>query len=214
MKTLNQILNNILNIFLVMLVLVVLVVSQPALADRPKLDQNPDYTEITAALDALIDARETQTPPEGMTLAEVKGNIASLQLQKYIMETAEEAGGICRNETGAPIAIYGAVPKKATSNYDAVLYSLPDGAETDDDWNCQGVYLSNDVKVAGVNLTGATAAKILAGSELIISKNPETEAIEFNLPPYKFLQSSDINWEIPDLTQDAISTTLLEAPID
>lgn len=205
----------ILNIFLVLLVLLVnLVITQPALADRPKLDQNPDYTEITAALNTLIDARDTQTPPEGMTLAEVKENIASLQLQKYIMETAEDAGGICRNETGAPIAIYGAVPKKATSNYDAVLYSLPDGAETDDDWNCQGVYLPNDAKVAGVNLAKATAAKIVAGSELVISRNPETEAIEFNLPPYKFLQSGDINWEIPDLTQDAISTTLLEAPID
>lgn len=205
----------ILNVLLVMLVLLVnLVVTQPALADRPKLNQNTDYTEITGALNALVNARDTETPPEGMTLAEVKENIAGLQLQKYVMETAEDEGGICRNQTGAPIAIYGSVPKKATSNYDAVLYSLPDGAETDDDWNCQGVYLPNDVKVAGVNLGGATAAKIVAGSELVISKNPETEAIEFNLPPYKFFNSTDINWEIPDLAQDAISTTLLEAPVD
>lgn len=205
----------ILNIVLVMLVLLVnLVTTQPAFADRPKLDQNTDYTEITESLNALINARDTETPPEGMTLAEVKENIVGLQLQKYILETAEEEGGICRNETGAPIAIYGAVPKQTTSNYDAALYLLPDGAETDDDWNCQGVYLPNDAKVAGVNLDGATAAKIVAGSELVISKNPETEAIEFNLPPYKFLKPGDINWEIPDLAQDTISTTLLEAPID
>jgi hypothetical protein len=204
-----------LNILLVMLVLLVnLMVAQPAWADRPKLEQNTDYTEITQALDALIKARDSETPPEGLTLAEVKENIAGLQLQKYIMETSEEEGGICRNETGAPLAIYGAVPKKATSTYDAVLYALPDGAETDDDWNCQGVYLPSDVKVAGVSLAGPTAAKIVAGSELVISKNPETEAIEFNLPPYKFFQPSDINWEIPDLTSDAISLTIPAAPID
>lgn len=205
-------------VFKVALVCVVLLLNllvvQPAYADRPKLDNNIDYLEITESLDGLVKARDAEEIPEGLSSAnELQQKIAELQYQKYIIETGG-GYGLCRNETAKTIAVYGAVPKKSNSKYDNTLYLLNSGEETDDDWSCTGVYIPNDVKVAGVNLDGASAVRILNGAELVIRENPETGAIELNLPPTQILKAGDANWEIPDLAEADLNRQLPQAPTD
>ncbi|MBD1870551.1 hypothetical protein H6F95_25280 [Cyanobacteria bacterium FACHB-471] len=187
-------------------------VAQPALADPPPLDQNPDYTQITETLVNLTQAQDTNTPPEGMTMEQVQQQIADLQYQKYIMETGEDT--ICRNDTAQAIAVYGDKSKTSTSTFDQIMYLLPAGAETDDDWACKGIYLPNDVKVAGLNVGSAAAIKVLQGTQLIATENPDTGAIELNLPATQVFKSGDLNWEIPDLTQADLTTQFPAAPLD
>jgi len=202
-----------LKLLLIAIVLIVnLVIARPALADRPPIDQNPDYVAITETLSNLTQAQDTNTPPEGMTLAEVQERINGLQYQKYILETGTDT--TCRNDTTQPIAVYGDKPKKSTATFDQVIYLLPAGEETDDDWTCKGVYLPNDVKVAGLSLDSAVAVKILNGTRLVLTENPDTGAIALNLPPANVFKSGDVNWEIPDLTQANLTTQFHNAPLD
>ncbi|WP_416668938.1 hypothetical protein [Egbenema bharatensis] len=187
---------------------------QPAYADGPKLDSNIDYLEVTESLDGLVNARDTEQLPEGINSTdELQQKIAELQYQKYIIETGE-GYGLCRNETAKTIAVYGAAPKKSNSEYDNTLYLLNSGEETDDDWSCTGVYIPNNVKLAGVNLDGASAVRTLSGAELVIRENPETGAIELNLPPTQILKAGDANWEIPDLAEADLNRQLPQAPTD
>jgi hypothetical protein len=200
---------------LVLLVFLVnLLFVQPSWADRPKLDENTDYQELTTTLDSFLQAKTDNTLPEGISSAdELDQKITQLQYQKYIVENGEGVS-ICRNESGKEIAVYGAKSKKSTSTFDSELYILPDGEETDDDWNCDGVFVPNDVKVTGLDLGGASAIKILNGTELTISSNPNTGALEFNLPPAKVFKAGEINWDIPDLAESDLSRTLAQAPTD
>lgn len=205
-------------LFQVALVLLVFLVNllfvQPSWADRPKLDENTDYQELTTTLDSFLQAKTDKTLPEGISSAdELDQKITQLQYQKYIVENGEGVS-ICRNESGGAIAVYGPKSKKSTSTFDDELYILPDGEETDDDWNCDGVFVPNDVKVTGLDLGSASAIKILNGTELTISSNPDTGALEFNLPPAKVLKAGEINWDIPDIAQADLSRTLLQAPTD
>jgi hypothetical protein len=205
-------------LFQVTLVLLVFLVNllfvQPSWADRPKLDENTDYQELTTTLDSFLQAKTDNTLPEGISSAdELDQKITQLQYQKYIVENGEGVS-ICRNESGKEIAVYGAKSKKSTSTFDSELYILPDGEETDDDWNCDGVFVPNDVKVTGLDLGGASAIKILNGTELTISSNPNTGALEFNLPPAKVFKAGEINWDIPDLAESDLSRTLAQAPTD
>ncbi|MDX2216036.1 MAG: hypothetical protein SFY66_22415 [Oculatellaceae cyanobacterium bins.114] len=186
-------------------------VAHPALADRPPIDQNPDYVSITETLTNLTQAQNTNTPPEGLTMAEVQQQITNLQYQKYLMETGKDT--ICRNDTTQTVAIYGAKPQQSTATFDQVLFLLPAGEATDDDFACQGVYLPNDVKVAGVTLDSAAAIKILDGTQLVLTENPDTGAIALNLPPASVFKAGEVNWEIPDLAQ-ADLTSFPTAPLD
>lgn len=191
-----------------------LLVARPAFADAPKLDKNPDYVQLTQSLTELLHARDTQQLPEGISsVEELEQKITNLQYQKYIAETSESYGE-CLNQTGKPIAVYGPNVKKSTSTFDNTLYLLPAGEATDDDWSCQGVYLPNDMKVAGLNLAGAGAAKLLTGSQLVITENPDTGAIEFNLPPAQVFKAGEVNWDIPDVAEAEISRQLPIAPVD
>jgi hypothetical protein len=200
-------------LFLVAIVFIVNVaIARPALADPPPIDQNPDYVAITEELSNLTQARDTETPPEGMTLADVQRQINGLQYQKYIMETGKDT--ICRNDTTQTVAIYGERPKKSTATFDQVMYLLPPGEETDDDFACKGVYLPNDVKVAGLKVGSAAAIKILDGTQLVLTEDPDTGAIALNLPPAHVFKAGDVNWEIPDLTQAQLTTQFPTAPLD
>ncbi len=199
---------------LVVLVLLVnFLFAQPSFADKPKYKENPDYIELTQNLDSLLQARDSQTLPEGATAEEVQQRIAQLQFQKYIMERGEKHAE-CRNETGKTIAIYGPKSKKSDSPYDNSLYLLPDGQTTDDDWDCEGIYLPNDVQVAGLDLGSPVAIKVLQGTQLVVKSNPDTGAFEFNLPPAKVLKADEINWNIPDVSQAALDLQFPTAPID
>ncbi|MDI9638369.1 hypothetical protein QQ054_06285 [Oscillatoria amoena NRMC-F 0135] len=185
---------------------------QPALADRPPIDKNPDYLTITQSLTELTKAQQDNTLPEGMTPAEVSQQINQLKYQKYIIETGEDT--TCRNETTQKVAIYGEKPKKSASTFDSIIYLLSPGEETDDDWACQGVYLPNDAKVAGLTIDSASALKILPGTQIVLTENAETGEIEFNLPPANVVKAGEINWEIPDLTQADLNSQFPNAPVD
>jgi hypothetical protein len=202
-------------VILVCLVLLInFVIVPPSFADAPKLDKNPDYQQITTALGELLQARENQELPEGIgTLEELQQKITGLQYQKYVVEAGKGVSE-CRNNTGRTIAVYGPTSKKLSSTFDNTLYLLPSGAETDDDWNCEGVFLPSDLKVAGLNLDAASAAKFLSGTRLDINENPDTGAIEFNLPPAQVFKAGDVNWDIPDITEAALNTQLPKAPLD
>lgn len=185
---------------------------RPALADRPPLTENPDYITITDALTNLTEAKATQAPPEGMTLAEVDQKITTLEYQKYIMETGKDS--ICQNDTTQPVAVYGAPGKNSNAQFEQVLYLLPAGEETDDDWACSGVYLPSDANVTGLDLTSAAAVKVLSGTQLVLSENPNTGAIELNIPPASVFKPGDVNWEIPNLTQADLIAPIPSAPLD
>lgn len=205
----------IVHLVLVCLVLLVnLCITRPAFADRPKLDQNVDYLEITESLDGLLQARNSETLPEGISSPEaLQQKITELQYQKYIVESGE-GYGICQNNTSQTIAVYGPKAKKSTSTYDNELYLLPAGEETDEDWDCDGVYFPSDANFAGGNLGAAAAVKILDGTDLNITENPGTGAIELNLPPVQVFKAGDANWNIPDLTTADLTRQFPQAPTD
>lgn len=188
-------------------------IAKPALADRPNFQNNPDYIEITENLNKLLEGKQNNTLPEGVNTSEVNQKIAQLQFEKYIIENGEETT-VCRNETGKSLAVYGSKSKKSDSTYDNTLYLLPDGQSTDDDWNCEGVYLPNDVKVAGLDLNSAAAVKVLNGTNLVVKANPDTGAYELNLPPAKVFKTGEANWDIPDLSQASLDIQYPKAPID
>lgn len=203
-------------LFKILLVAIAFIVNmalvRPALADRPPIDQNPDYISITETLADLTQARDTNNLPDGISATELQDYINGLQYQKYIMETGKDT--ICRNETSQPVAVYGQKSKKSTSNFEQVIYLLPAGEETDDDWACKGVYLPNDVKVAGLDAGTAAAIQILDGTQLVLTENPDTGAIELNIPPAHIFQAGDVNWEIPDLAQADLTNQFPSAPLD
>lgn len=208
-------------ILLAALVLLVnLAIAQPSWADRPNLTNSPDYTEVTELLNSLTQAQNA--PDEsGYTPEEIQQKIGELQLQKYILETASDWGQ-CRNETGKTLAVYAHKPKKSRSSQESTLYYLGDGKTTDDDWNCDGVYLPSGVKVAGLNpgdtqgqeLGEPVALKVVAGTQLVATTNPETGAVEFNVPAAKVFKAGEVNWEIPALSSADVEAQKPNAPID
>jgi hypothetical protein len=208
-------------LFLVALVFLAnLVFIQPSWADRPNLTNSPDYTEVTELLNSL--SQPQNTPNEsGYTPEEIQQKIGDLQLQKYILETAADWGQ-CRNETGKTLAVYAHKPKKSNVSQESTLYYLGDGKVTDDDWNCDGVYLPSGVKVAGLTsgdtqgqeLGEPVALKIVSGTQLVAKTNPETGAVEFNVPAAKVFKAGEINWSIPTLSSADIEAQTPNAPID
>lgn len=196
-----------------LLFLINLVIAQPSLADRPKIEKNPDYIKLTQTLDNFLSARDQQTLPQGITAEQMQQKIADLKFQKYIME-AGEGVGLCRNETQQTLAVYGPKSKKSQSTYDNELYLLSPGQETDDEWDCKGIYLPNDVNVAGLDNEGAAAAKIVNGTRLIVTSNTETGVLDFNAPLAEVFKADEVNWEIPNLSQTALEAQFPKAPID
>jgi hypothetical protein len=54
-------------------------------------------------------------------------------------------------------------------------------------------------------LEGATAIKILKGTQLIAKTDPETGALELNITPNKVCKTGDINWYIPNVSETNIA---------
>ena len=201
-----------------LMLLVNLLVAQPSWAGRPNLTTGSDYTEVTQAIDNLLKLKDTpdQTKykPE-----EIQQQLGELKLQKYILETAKDWAQ-CRNETGKTLAVYAHKPKNASQGN--TLYFLGNGQVTDDDWDCDGVYLPSATKVAGLTLTDAQAQELAAplainvvdGTQLVAKTNPETGAIEFNITPAKVFKSGEGNWSIPTLSQADIDAAIPNAPIE
>jgi hypothetical protein len=203
-------------IFLVALFLCVnFVIAPNAWADRGKLMKSPDYAEVTQAISELL---KTQDSPDQKPEA-FQQKITELQWQKYLLETAEEHAQ-CANETGKTLAIY-AQPKKAVATQPPTLYFLGNGQVTDDDYVCSGVYLPSGTKVSfsladrqGKELSTPTALRILDGTQLVATTNPNTGLVSLNLPPTQVFAAGEGPWAIPNLTQADIDTAKPNAPQD
>ncbi|WP_414529865.1 hypothetical protein [Nodularia chucula] len=185
-----------------------LMISQPSWAGQ-KYSLYPDYIELTEALDTALQEQKTQ----GST-PEIQLEIANLKFQKYLIENSEDPVGICRNDTEKTLLVYGEKSKKSTSTYDNELYLLPSGVETDDEWDCQGVYLPGQEATESQAATSPQALKIVHGTRLVATTNAETGETEFNIPPAKFLQAGEANWLIPENIQAALDAGLTTAKID
>lgn len=183
--------------------------ARPAFAD-PISEKSPQYAQITQTLQTLV---QSQANPEeaGYTPEALTQKIADLRFQKYIMETSED-WGICRNDTSETIGIYTQNHKKRGT---ATLSYLGAGQTTDDDIACTGVYLPSDSLVSGVDLAGAAAvATLVDGSNVVVSQNPVTNALEFNLPLAGLFKAGETSLEVPNLTQADIAAQRPNAPID
>ncbi|MBD1843471.1 hypothetical protein H6F89_08690 [Cyanobacteria bacterium FACHB-63] len=197
---------------LVALVMLIQIAIVPAaLADAPKLTTTPEYTEVTTAIADLLKAKANPDDSE-LSPVEVEQKLGALNLQKYILETASNWSQ-CHNETGKTIAVYAHKAKKTPQP--STLYYLGTGQATDDDWNCDGIYLPTGAKLAGQpELTQPIALQFVSGTQLTITSNPEGE-IELNLPAAKNLTASpDSTLPIPDLTLASVEATAPNAPIE
>ncbi len=196
----------------VLLFLVNFAVISPALADRIA-KKSPEYPEIVQTLNNLLEVQKNPEQTE-YTAQELQQRIADTKLQKYVLETSED-WGVCRNETGKLLAIYAHKAKKSTPN---TLFYLANGEETDDEWDCDGVYLPGDAKIAQFNrLEGEPLAlKIVDGTQLVVTTNPQTGEIELNTPSALIapIPTSEKNWQIPNLTQADIDLQAPNAPVD
>jgi hypothetical protein len=211
------------SLLILLMIFANLVFAQPSFADRPKFSKNPDYIEVTKALNELSQTKDTQTQVEGLTPEEIQKRTEELTLQKYALETGINWGK-CENQTGNTIAVYGKRPNDEDNEdaaYDNGLYFLANGQSTKNNWDCDGIYLPTDVKVAnftsspngkGEELTGPVALKILDGTQLVVKTNPDTAAIELNVPTVKVLNSNKANWFIPEISQNIIDTRVPNAP--
>ncbi len=219
MKTLKSLL-------VVLVILVNLIVAQPSWADKPKFTKNPDYIEVTQALNNLLTAKKAQAQADQVdtsTPEETQNKIAELEFQKYTLETGINWGQ-CQNQTGKTLAVYGPKPDFDDDDYnypyDNALYFLANGQTTKNKWDCDGVYLPSEAKVAGINadqkeqqLTEPVAVKIVDGTQLVIKTNPETAAVEFSIPPAHIFKVGEANWFIPNVSQAVIDTRVANAPV-
>ncbi|MBD2449377.1 hypothetical protein H6G76_19865 [Nostoc sp. FACHB-152] len=197
--------------------LVNFLIAKPAWADPPILTQTPDYAEVQQAINELTQAK--LSPEEsGYTPEQIEQKTGELKLQKYILETALEWGQ-CRNLTGQNLAVYA---HKAKKNQEPSLYYLGNNKITNDEWNCDGVYLPAGVKIAGLipgdtqgqELTEPLALKFVPGTQLIAQTNPQTGAIELNVPPAKVFKPTETTWQIPNLSTVDINAQVPNAPIE
>ena len=187
-------------IALVSLVMLInLVIAQPSWADRPKLTLLPEYTEVNQGLDELFKAK--LSPEQSSDAPEViQQKIGELQLQKYILESAS-GWAQCQNQTGKTLGVFTHKPQKSVPSQEGNLYFLADGQITENEWNCDGVYLPTGSKVAGLQeseLTEPVVFKIVPGTQLVAKTNPETSTIEFNVSPAKVVKLGEGNLLIPE----------------
>ena len=185
--------------------------AQPVWADPPKLTATPEYTEVTEAIDHLLQAKASPDQTDLLPEA-IEQQLGDLKLQKYILESATEWAQ-CRNETGKTLAVYAHKAKSAAA---PALYYLGSGQTTDDDWNCDGIYLPTGTKVAGLltdPLTEPLALKVTSGAQFVAKAYPEG-ALAFNLNPAKMFKAGEGNLPILDLAQTAIESTQPNAPIE
>ncbi len=187
-------------IALVLLIFVVnLAIAQPSLADRPKVSKNPDYIQVTKTLNGLSALQESQDVPP-----EVQQRIDELTLQKAAIESGV-TWGQCSNQTGNTIGIFGPASEESKTGDDNNLYFLADGETTPEGWDCQGIYLPSGINVAGIESTPAVF-KILDGTRLVARRNPDTCAIEFNVPALKSSQENKLT--VPNVSQAFIESRI------
>ena len=196
----------ILKIVLVALVFIVnLMIAQPSWAGKD-FTKGADYIEVTQALNQLLAAKD-RPEQAGYTPEEFQQRLAQLQFQKNIIETAKKRAQ-CRNETGKTLAAYANKPKKSPTQ----LYYLAAGKITDDDWDCDGIYLPAGTSVVlspntpAQELTEAIAVKFVDGTQSVARVDPATGVIELNVEPAKVFKAGESDWLLPALSQAEIDT--------
>ncbi len=205
------------------------IIAGPVWADAGKYIKTPEYTEVTQAISDLINPENSSN----LETEAIQQKLADLRFQKYILETSKTRS-VCRNETGKTLAIY-AQSKKAVL---PTLYFLGTGQATDDDLECVGVYfpaVSNEASgtaASGAAEPGKTelkttepaatepeksepvVTKFVPGTQLIATANPETGAIEFNVPTFGSFKASEIDWPMPTFTSAEVEAQTPNAPVD
>jgi len=210
------------SLLIVLVILVNLVFAQPSFADRPKFTKNPDYIEVTKALESLKTAQNTLAEGENTNPEEIQKKIDELEFKKYALETGT-SWGQCANETDKTLAVYGPQPDDDEVGedypYDTGLYFLAPGRTTKEKWDCNGIYLPNDAKLTAISsnqqgeeLAGPGAIKIVNGTQLVAKTNPDTSAVELNIPATQVFKAGDLNWFIPNVTSATIDTRVANAP--
>ena len=189
-----------------------LFLSSPVLADRIA-KKSPDYPSVVETLNQFLEFQANPEQSEYST-TEIEQKINNLKIQKYVLETSED-WGICQNQTDKTIGVYGHDPKRPLEN---TLFYLAKGQETDDSWDCEGVYIPNDVQVNSLNLIAAepSALRIIDGTKLTITTNPSTGELVLNVPSglLNVIPFGDSNWSIPSLSQADIDAQIPNAPTD
>ncbi|MEH2062873.1 MAG: hypothetical protein V7K50_11405 [Nostoc sp.] len=207
-------------ILMVVVLFASLVFAEPSLADRPQYSKNPDYITLIQELNNLKTAEKTQTQLEGYTPEQIDRKINELELQQYAFESGIDWGQ-CSNQTGKTLAIYGPEPNIEDDEYSegAALYFLGNGQTTKDRWNCKGVYLPNDAKALtlgideqGQESPGGFVIKVPNGTNLVLKTNPDTGVIEFNQAGTKILKTGEVNWFIPNVSQEIVDAQVTNAP--
>lgn len=194
-------------VFVALVLLVNLVIAQPSWASKD-FTKGADYAEVTQALNQLLQVKDT---PEqaGYTPEQLQQRLAQLQSQKNVIETATKRAQ-CRNETGKTLAVYANKPKKSLTQ----LYFLGAGTITDDDWDCDGIYLPAGSQVVlspnaqPQELTEPIAVKFVDGTQSVARSNPATGVIELNVEPAKVFKTGESNWLLPNLSQADIDTQI------
>ena len=210
------------SLLIALVILLNLVFVQPSFADKPKFTKNPDYIEVTKALESLKTAQNTLGQDENTNPQEIQKKIDELEFQKYALETGT-SWGQCANETDKTLAVYGPQPDEDDVGedypYDTALYFLAPGRTTKKKWDCNGVYLPNDAKLTAISsnkqgeeLAGPGVIKIVNGTQLVAKTNPDTSAVELNIPPTQVFKAGDLNWFIPNVSQATIDTRVANAP--
>lgn len=188
-------------IILVALVFIVnLTIAEPSWAGKD-FTKGTDYTEVTQEINQLLTVKDN---PEqaGYTPEQFQARLSQLQSQKYVIETARKRAQ-CFNQTGKTLGIYANKPKKSPTQ----LYFLAAGEITDDDWDCDGIYLPAGTQVVlspnteVQELTQPIAVKFVDGTQSIARSNPATGAIELNVAPAKVFKAGEGNWLLPTLSQ-------------
>ncbi|HEY9649920.1 MAG TPA: hypothetical protein V6C95_04605 [Coleofasciculaceae cyanobacterium] len=210
------------SLLIALVILASFVFAQPSFADKPKFLKNPDYIEVTKSLESLQAMQAAQSQTENYNAEDVQKKIDELEFQKYALETGVNWGQ-CRNETGNTLAVYGPKPDfdddDFNYSYDNALYFLANGQTTKKKWDCNGVYLPSGVRTAALSTDGQVqeldapvAIKVMDGTQLVITTNPDTNAIDFSVPPAKVFKVGEANWFIPNVTQAVIDTRVPNAP--
>src|SRR4028119_250746 len=191
--------------FLVALVLLVnLMIAPPSWAGKD-FTKGTDYAEVTQALSELLSIKDTPDQA-GYTPEEYQQKLGELQMQKYVMETAKKRAQ-CRNQTGQTLAVYANKPKKSPTQ----LYFLAAGEITDDDWDCDGIYVPAGTQATlgpasqPLSLAEPVAIKVVDGTQLVATANAATGGIQLNVTPAKVFKAGETTWTLPSFSQAQIN---------
>ncbi|MCL1471809.1 hypothetical protein [Argonema antarcticum] len=200
-------------VVLVALVLLLnLAIAQPSWASKD-FTKGADYAEVTQALNQLLQAKDAPDQA-GYTPEQYQQRLAELQSQKYIIETASKRAQ-CRNQTGQTLAVYANKAGKSPTQ----LYFLGAGKVTDDDWDCDGIFLPAGTQATlgptaqAQELAEPIAIKVVDGTQLIAKTNAATGGIELNVPPANVFKAGETIWSIPTLSQVDINAQPLSKQI-